>query len=665
MAKTKKRQIMLTRDEEAYEDKENEYEPHPNTPEEQHEITEITEKVNKMFMNQRREWREFNDRSLKTYIDDNEKRINNYVPPRDEDFDDWQTKGFEGITREKMFAFVSKVAMQRPKYKFKATKKDGFIDRVVADVTKDFFDYSLMLEDPTSLQFFFDAWSAAGHGTVIRYEGIEQEETVREEFDSYDLATGTMTGLKETTTKGDINCKSRRVRLMDFLWYDWHEPDIQKQPCVAEVVWMNKTKFDAQYSGYYNADKVQPVSAVTDMWGESFYMTQWEGIADDMVNVIMYYEKCKGKTKFRIVANGVMILATPIPRKDGKYPFGRGIFKPFADDTFFCGKALPDEIAWDQDLYNAFKNMMIDRNILHIQRPLIADGDNEFTDVFMAPNKILSVKGNVQTLDIQPAGAADMQTLEYLRGSIDRQSSDSTQSGQTGTGVTAREIVIADENARKLAGVFRLFLEAFDLECTRLRIATIFQFYLEPTKIDDIIGEKSAAMVYRTFAIPGRKLTDGVNGTKVVDIVGSESEVPPKDEVDADVLAAKMQGMDIDKVVVNAEYIKKFSVDVLAIPESTFETARSLTLALENEYQGTVAKLYPGKFQQYEDVFFRQLNEIYDKDMSEFDNAPKKEAPPVGPDGQPVAPPGGPESNVAQALGTPPPTLAKMTGMEM
>ena len=642
---------------------EKKYEPHPNTPEEQQEIQDITVKVNKMFENQRREWHEFNDRSLQTYINDNEKRINNYVPPRDEDFDDWQTKGFEGITREKMFAFVSKVAMQRPKYKFKATKKNGFIDRVVADVVKDFHEYSLMVEDPTSIEFFFDAWAAAGHGTVIRYEGIEQDETVEEQFDSYDISTGKMEGYKEKRTKGDINCKSRRVRLMDFLWYDWHEPDIQKQPCVAEVVWMNKEKFDAQYSGYYNADKVQTVSAVTNTWGESFYMTQWEGIADDMVNVVMFYEKCKGKTKLRIIANGVLILATPIPRKDGKFPFSRGIFKPFADDTFFCGKALPDEIAWDQDLYNAFKNMVIDRSILHIQRPLITDGDNEFTDVFMSPNKILSVKGNVQTLDIAPPGAADMQTLEFLRGAIDRQSSDAAQSGQSGSGVTAREIVIADENARKLAGVFRLFLESFDLDGTRLRIGNILQFYLEPTKIDDIIGDEQAEMLYRTISIPGRRLTDGTEGTKVVSLVGSESEVPDAEDVDADVLAAKMQGMDIDKLVVNTEYIKKFSIDVLCIPQSTFETARSLELAMENEYQKIIAGLYPQKFQEYQDVFFRQINELYDKDMSEFESA-KKQEPPVPMEAPEGAIPGA-LGGVQEALGTPPPTLAKMTGMEM
>lgn len=641
---------------------------HPNSPEEQLEITEITTKVNKMYEFQTRTWREFNDRTLKVYVDDSEKRINSYVVPRNEDYDDWQTKGFEGITREKMFAFVSKVAMSRPRYKFKATKRDGQIDRIVADVVSDMHEYSVNVSDPTGVDFFFDAWAAAGHGTVIRYEGIQQEEDVKEEFDDYDIRTGEIKGLKETVTKGDINCMARRVRLLDFLWYDWHEPNIQKQPCIAEVVWMNRFQFESVYGDYYNADKVPLTSSVSDEWGDSFYMEQWKDLPDDMVQVTFYYEKCKGKTKFRILANGVMILATPIPRKDGKYPYSRGIFKPFADDTFFCGKSLPDEIAWDQDQYNAFKNMMIDRAILHIQRPLITDGTNEFTDVFFSPSKVLSMQGNVQPLDIPPPGAADMQVLDFLRESINRQSSDAAQSGAGGSGSTAREIVIADEHARKLAGVFRLFLEKFDYDATQLRIGNILQFYLEPSKIDDILDDKTSSMLYRTISVPNKRLTDGATGTKIVNIVGSEADIPAKMDVQADVLAANMQGVEIDKVVINAEYIKKFNIDVLTVPESSFESSRSLRLAMENEYQQLIATLYPEKFKEFQDVFFRGINEIYDKDMSEFDNAVQKK-PQANPleallGGEQAAEPAGPVPNmpISEDLAPQAPTLGKLSG---
>ena len=125
MANEKGGQIFIEQKEEMRTVQEN-----PNTQEEQDIVKDITRKANQMFSYHNQAWREFNDRTLFDYINDNEKRINNYVTPRDANMEDWQTKGFEGITREKMFAFVSAVAPKRPKYKFKATKKGGIIDNL-------------------------------------------------------------------------------------------------------------------------------------------------------------------------------------------------------------------------------------------------------------------------------------------------------------------------------------------------------------------------------------------------------------------------------------------------------------------------------------------------------------------------------------------------------
>jgi len=638
---------------------------HPNSPEEQVEILSIMRKVDDMYQIQTNTWHEFNDRTLKEYVDDNQRRINNYVAPRSEDIDDWQTRGFEGITREKMFAFVSKVAMNRPQYKFKATDKKGFIDGIVSEAVKDIYDYTWNYEDPTGIQFFFDAWAAAGSGTVIRWEGVDQTEETLEEFDSYDVTTGEIVGLKTTTTLSDINCKSRRVRPLDFLVADWYEPDMQKQPHIAEVFDMSRYDFERQYGSYKHADEVPEMKYVQDILQTSFIAQQWNNIEADRVRVIHYHEKGRKGSKFRIIANGVLILATPIPRKDGRYPYSRGIFKPFADERFFWGKALPDEIASDQDVYNAFKNMVIDRALLYIQRPLIGSNLSEIENEIFRPNGILNVKGGeLKTMDYAPPGAADIQILEYLRAAVNRQTSDAQQSGQTGKGVTAREIVIADENARKLAGVFRLFLEDFDVRATKLRVGNIMQFYFEPSKLKEIIGEedtKELQIAYRTFALNNRTLSDKRHGLKVISIVGKREDVPQQEELDVDEFVSKKQGIEMEKMVLNAQYIKNFEVDITIIPESSYEQSRSLELAMQNEYTMTMAKLFPQKFMEYQDVFFKDLNEVYDKDMSEFERVPK--TPPSPPPAQGAEPAGQAGPSVGQQLkGNEAQSLAKLVG---
>ncbi len=641
----------------------------PNTQQEQDEVSLITERVNEMYDLQRRTWSEFNDRSLTDYIDDNEKRINNYVEPRGEDIEDWQTRSFEGITREKMFAFVSKVAMQRPRYTFRATRKDGFIDKTMAEVVEDFYDYSWVTEDPSQIEFFNDAWAAAGNGTVIRWEGVEQFKEVLEDFDEYDVTTGEIKGLTSKTTTTDVNCKARRVRLQDFLISDWYEPDIQRQPAVAETRIMSRQQFERTFGHYKNADKIPKLSDLKANRSQNptFFMRQWDAIQEEKVHVTFFFSKEDGKSKFRIVANGILILATPIPRKDGKFPYGRGIFKPFADASYFYGKALPDEIAHDQDMYNAFKNMVLDRSILHIQRPMIGNNLTEVDDTIMRPNAILNFKGDVKTLDIQPASGGDLQILEYLRNAADRQTSDSQQSGQTGSGVTAREIVIADENARKLAGVFRLFLEAFDIQCAKLRIGNILQFYFQPTLIDEILkGEEAedVKIAYRTIVLDKKMLSNQRSGTKVVSIVGSTSELPSQEELDIQESMAKMQGFEMEKLSISADYVRNFQVDVMVIPESSFEQSRSLELAMQNEYLDRIAMLFPQKFQQFQETLFRELNDVYNKDMTEFEQG-EQAAPMMGAQApQPEA--GSPGQSIGQQLtNAGSPSLGQMAGMSI
>jgi len=616
----KSTQIILTDEEEVIEAFKN-----PNSPEQQEEALKVIEQVREMYDNQEREWLEFNDRTLKDYEDDNQKRINNYVEPRNEEIDDWQTRGFEGITREKMFAFVSKVAMDRPRHKFKATNKKGFIDKIVAESVSHIYDYTWQKEDPTGLQFFFDAWASAGSGTVIRWEGVEQTTQMVEEFESYDVTTGEIKGLTSVEKKSDINCKARRVDLTKFLISDWYQPDIQLQSAVAEVQDLSRYDFERQYGHYMHAKKVPHLDMLKEFNDGSFYVNQWDTIQTDRVQVVHYYQKSPIGSKYRIVANGVLILATPIPRKDGNYPFTKGIFKPFANTNFFYGKALPDEIASDQDVYNAFKNMVLDRAILYVQRPLIGENITEIEDELFKPNGIINIKGGkLSTMDYSPPGQADIQILEYLRAATNRQTSDAQQSGQTGKGVTAREIVIADENARKLAGVFRLFLEDFELHGTKLRVGSIFQFYFEPVKLNEILDADEAGeleMAYRTFALDGQTLSDKKNGIKVLNVVGKSEDIPMQEDIDADEMAAKKQGFELENMYVTADYIKNFDIDVVIIPESSFEQSRSLELAMEDEYIATIGKFFPTKMQQFEDVLFKEFNEVHDKDMSEFDKA--------------------------------------------
>lgn len=135
---------------------------------------------------------------------------------------------------------------------------------------------------------------------------------------------------------------------------------------------------------------------------------------------------------------------------------------------------------------------------------------------------------------------------------------------------------------------------------------------------------------------------------------GNKEDKPSNDDLTADALFAKTQGVELHKIAANVNYIKNFQIHFLVIPESSIQQSRSLELALESDYQKTVATLYPQKWQEYNDVFFRNLNEIYDKPMSDFET----KQPPQAPQQPGMAPGGAPGAPVAGAQPMPPPQSA-------
>ena len=91
----------------------------------------------------------FNERSLRQYIDDCQKRFNSYIEPR-EDADDWTAKVFSPDTRNKTIAILAKLASQRTKVNFFGKEKD---DKIRAKIIKALYEYSEVLYPRCSLSY--------------------------------------------------------------------------------------------------------------------------------------------------------------------------------------------------------------------------------------------------------------------------------------------------------------------------------------------------------------------------------------------------------------------------------------------------------------------------------------------------------------------------------
>jgi transcriptional regulator of heat shock response len=106
-------------------------------PEDQDIVLEVYKEYETMRGVSNKTYPEFNDRTLKNFLDDSQKRANAYILSKDEqDKDDWQANIFTQFTRNKIKAQIASVAKRPPDIAIRATNENNDISVKRAEVMK-------------------------------------------------------------------------------------------------------------------------------------------------------------------------------------------------------------------------------------------------------------------------------------------------------------------------------------------------------------------------------------------------------------------------------------------------------------------------------------------------------------------------------------------------
>ena len=214
--------------------------------------------------------------------------------------------------------------------------------------------------------------------------------------------------------------------------------------------------------------------------------------------------------------------------------------------------------------------------------------------------------------------------------SIDYLSVDVTQQGQQGGGVTAREVIIADERARQLKGIIFMYLEDLWIQKTRMRINTILTHYLKDKAVRTDMKDS-------VISVPDVEFSDGSRGTLDIHIASSKSKLLPVLEIEAREAAMAEQGENYKLISITKDYLDNWHYDVEVITASLFNEDRLRKEADVKSKLQDVATLFPEVLVNNKDKFLEELLEIYDDDIEEYDVQPPQPAP------QPAAPGGAPQ----------------------
>lgn len=599
----------------------------------------VYEDFTSMENERNKDWRQFNERTFKDYEDDNEKRANCWVDPNS-DKEDWQANFFHPVTRNKLKAIIAAVSLGIPPVEIKAQNEEGHTDFKRADIVKNLVRYSYSIGTPEE-DNFFTCWELAVKGTAVEYEGHAVTRYKRKEVTSVDLTTGDVQW-EEKEEYVDDECCNFLIPLENIFIADFYIRDIQKQPYLAWVDYMHERTFKNEFGEYENAkyvlgwdgeNKPDPnIQAKKEQMVKndelSFYTDSWKKRVTDkeFVEVIRYYNK--ERDEYLIVANGVLILNAPLLWGKGKkvYPFAKEIFEPFSSGNFFYGKALPDTLMGEQDVINSLYNMAVDKTYRSMVPPmLIGDAnkdafDLEDEEVSMDTKIYVSDIQQVKPMEIQGISSADIRMIDIISRGLDLSSVDVNQQGFAGRGVTAREVVIANENAKKLKGMLYMFISNLWVQKVRLRVLNILTYYTLP-KVEKIVGEKGKENTidkYRKFVVDNTELSNGQQGTLAVQMVGSKEELPARQELDVQSEMHRMQGKNYESVAITSDYLNDWQYDVVVTSESLYKEEDSLTQAMLTEKIKLMAVMFPQLFQMNQKKLFRDVVKSYSDDVDEY-----------------------------------------------
>jgi len=585
-----------------------------------------------MICTRNQSYREFNDRTLKTFIDDSEKRLNAYVPDKDTydpPKDTWQANVALPTIRNKMERMLAGFSLKVPDLDMKAFGENNNLDIDRAENAKWLIKGSYLEVENPVLTSFWEAWETAGRGTGVVYEGYLKTKYKQKFIKSYDIVTGEIES-EEREVNVDDKCLSMIVPLTELFIWDFYIYDIQEQPRVAWIKYYDRDVFMREFEKYKDAKFVQTSAELVqqDETATFYYQKEWatrERAGTDKIEVIRLYDKVYDT--YRIYANGVLLLDAPLlwtVNGEKVLPFAKTVHKPFVNKNFFYGNSMPNIMMGEYDIRNTVWNSVMDKEFRNLEKPFLVGVANrdalELEDEWITGDRKIYVNdiNQVKELEVGSVDQSDIAMLELLAKGLEDDAP--ALPDATSNNPTAREIVIADERLQEMKGQFQEMMSDLWRQKYYLRLANIQLNYPQPRMIVDKSGKETK--LFRTFIIDNAIL-DRATGEKGIlaiqfrDVKGEEKQRLAT-EIASEEAVMKKQGINYKKLVVGTQYFDNYTFRLEVVPESLKKLSLARMQATILEELEVVAKLFPQVFVANQDEYFSDLAKSYDRNPAPF-----------------------------------------------
>lgn len=442
-------------------------------------------------------------RTLKTFWDDSEKDYNNLTDSQGAN--DPIKPYSSGVTRDKSNIFVTNLSLNLFFPTVKAQNANQEEDIIFSKAARAILEYAHENDGRPA---------ESGHQKFVRFnqKNVVQG-TVHVQDDIIDgKLESTLVPNEEILIPNfyqpNIQKQGRLMRVQDNVTYDEAEMEFGGLENFKKYVYPGmSTVFTGMNQGNY-----QKLSDMIDTQNKCQILRVWYPVAKHKLSEL----KAKGKLPnyvkrakyFNIFVNGVKMFDNDnlMPYHDGFYPINKGIFEMFSRPEYYWGNSLANKIREDKNWKDGWKTLIRWKGKMSAIPPLITfNGTFVDTDI-VVPGMITEApagmnKDDVQTIPGLTKGVdnSDIALDQNADSEIDRATMPPQMSGQTEKGrQTAREVVLADDNAKKILNSFALQIMFFTSARTFPIIMRMFQF-----KTREEINK---------ISVPNQALPDGTAG---------------------------------------------------------------------------------------------------------------------------------------------------------
>lgn len=470
-----------------------------------------------------RSFREFNDRNVIEYLNDNQRAFNTYVPPRSSDPDEsWRAQTVRPVTRNKIISIAAHVTTSIIIPSVWAQNSEDQEDKEAADVMKDLMEWTIDNSDYERKYIFGIISSLVAPAIIMEAEYVEVMQKIREK-----KKDGTYTE-KEIIDEVMSGFNAHIVPVDEIYIANPYEHNIQRQRFLIRRKLISYPDAKALYEDHEDFKHVTPGVRHIFVDGENtFYEQDDEDLKGELVEMVVYYNR--SKDLFLCYLNGILVTDynQPNPRNDKLYPFAKSGFEPIDEGRFFYFKSCADKMGPDQELVDVLYNMVLDGTFLALMPPMALYGNEEIGSSVFVPGMVTSLRedSKLDTIGGRSDLRGGLEAINLVERSLSESSADPILSGNQPTNdrATAFQVSSQQQNAQISLTLFSKMIGFLVVDFGHLMVGDILQHMTvgEVAQITDT----GTAMKYKSFVLPD-KIEDGKKVSKKIEFTNKYAAEP-------------------------------------------------------------------------------------------------------------------------------------------